>query len=161
MFSNIWWMVDSEFNVRIKMEQEEKRERNKSQEMVDLLLEALRAQPLYRHDLVEMFNFSNQDLNNFMYRLKKHNLIEIYQPDINKHANMRRWYKTERTESYIDIVKESKQKTTEALINGCKGEVKFSPHANPLMCKTSMSYHTSGNRTKVSAWSGYTSMAGL
>lgn len=145
----------------MKPHQKEKRSRDEAQYLTDLVLEAIRQQPLYRHDLIDMFNLERGDLNNFLCRLKNNGLIEIYAPDKDKHQNKRRWYKTERTESYHEVVKASQVRSQTAFINSYKGDVTFSPHANPAMCRTSMSYHTKGNTSKINAWAGYSSMGAM
>lgn len=139
----------------------EKRERYQAQQLTDLLLEAIRIKPLYRNELSEMFNLDKNDLNNFLCRLKKNNLIEIYPPDKSNSTNNRRWYKTDRTESYQECVKVSQARSQNAFLNSYKGEVKFSPHANPDMCITSNSYPTTGNKHRLSAWSGYSANGGM
>lgn len=130
--------------------------------MKDLILAELRKQPLYRHDLNDMFDLDFGQLNNALTQLKNHNLIATFKDDLKKHANNRRWYKTDRTETYLECMQVSRSRSTQSLLAAeHKSSEVYSPYANPDMCITSNDYPVTGNKTKVSAWSGYSSMAAL
>ena len=129
-------------------------------EVKDLILAELRKQPLYRHDLNDMFDLDKHQLNNALTQLKSHGLIATFKDDLTKHPNKRRWYCTERTESYLDCMKVSRSRSTQFLLTAThKSSDVYSPYANPDMCVTSNDHHTTSNKTKVSAWSGYSSMS--
>lgn len=131
-------------------------------EVKDLILAELRKQPLYRHDLNDMFDLDKHQLNNALTQLKSHGLIATFKDDLKKHANNRRWYKTDKTETYLECMQVSRSRSTKSLLTAAhKSSEAYSPYANPDMCITSDDYPVAGNKTKVSAWSGYSSMAAL
>ena len=129
-------------------------------EVKDLILAELRKQPLHRHDLNDMFDLDFGQLNNALTQLKKYGLIATCKNDLNNSANSRRWYKTDKTETYLECMQLSRSRSTKhLLLNSHKSIEVYSPYANPDMCVTSNDHHTTSNKTKVSAWSGYSSMS--
>lgn len=140
----------------------EKYERAQSIHIKNQILLKIREQPLYRHDLDDMFQLERSDMTNFLTSLKKKGLIAAYKPDMHKPPNQRRWHHTEKTEMFDECVRATRTKYIETITGvSWKEPVKFHPLANRDMCKTADSYHTKGNATKLNSWSGYESMGGL
>ena len=134
-----------------------KKTREEMLEIKDFILAEIRKQPLYRHDLDEMFGLSYGQLTNALTALKTNDLIATFKDDMSKPHNMRRWFKTDRTETYLECRQASKSKSTKAfLMNAHKGDGFLE---NASMKVTSDDHHPTGNKTRVSAWSGYSSMA--
>ena len=140
----------------------EKYERAESIHIKNQILIKIREQPLYRHDLDDMFQLARSDMTNFLTSLKNKGLIAAYQPDMHKPPNKRRWSRTEMTKMFDECVRPTRKKYVETIAQSSwKAPVVFHPHANPAMCKTADSYHTKGSSEKVSSWQGYESMGGL
>jgi len=132
-----------------------KRTRTETLALTDLVLEAIRVKPMHHSNLVDMFNLGKSDINNMLCRLKKQGLIKVHPDDLDNPSNKKRWTRTNITQTYFQIVKQNQRRAELLAASKCKGEVTFSPLANSAMCKTSADYHTSGNKSRVPAWSGY------
>lgn len=125
-------------------------------EIKDLLLAAIREKPIYRNELNEMFGLSYGQLTNALTALKTNGLIATFKEDSAKPHNLRRWYKTERAETYLECRQASQSKSTKAfLMNAHKGDGYLDYATTTVSCND---YPTYGNKQKMSAWSGYSSM---
>lgn len=140
----------------------EKRDPADTAALKNKVLAAIRAQPLYRHDIVDMFGLNRMDTTNFLMSLKKVGLIEMYKPDLVKPHNFRRWAATARTESYEECIRLIRKKYIARVTDDARQKkVEFHPLANPAMCVTADDHHVSVRKEKISPWSGYQSMGGL
>ena len=128
-----------------------------SLDMKEEILAALREQQLYYRDIMDMFNLSHKEMRNYLICMKRLELIDTYEPDSHKCSNKRRWYKTMRTETYSEMLRARKEKHLDNCKNQFSEKKPSSPHIR--LIELTDKKHTTGNRARINAWSGYQGMA--
>jgi uncharacterized protein YpbB len=124
----------------------------------DAIRDALLQEPTSYSGLLIKFNMSKTVLTNHMTQLKKYGFVKYSEAEKHWPKEKRRYHAVESMGKYSDFMNEKRSADAEMKWKDSH-EVKFSPYANVDMCKTSNSYQVTSNKTKVSAWSGYSSMA--
>ena len=122
----------------------------------EAVLIAIREKPMYRKELNGMFNLDNQKMTNYLTSLKNYKLIQFHPDDATASKNKRRWARTDSTASLEDCLRFSKEFYLKKADDKRK-ELLFKPSA--IMRVSVDDYHTTGNKAKHSAWTGYNSMA--
>lgn len=115
------------------------------------VLNALREQPLYFYDLLDMFNLEHRVLTNYLTSLKRFSLIHFNPADMEKAHNKRRWVAVPNAPTYHEALELAKKVPGKKYAEKQDGSI---PGATVIYAND---YHTKGTSHKLSAWSGYTS----
>lgn len=118
----------------------------KNKVLKEMVLKKLKEGPFYFKELRSIFDLERNNLSNLLMSLKYFNLIEIYHEDLTLALNKRRWIACKDAGTYEDALAEAKQAAKE------KTETKPLPHARVIEAR-----HSTGSKTKLNPWSGYTS----
>lgn len=137
-----------------------KRTRQEMNAITNEILEVIRAKPTKRWQILKAFPYDENEIDKFIARLHKKGLIKREYESENMASKSAIWVRTNDNKPYSHMLK-SEIKAAENKIIGRPEVVKFSPYANPNMCVTANRHHTTGNKHKLSAWSGYSSIGGL
>lgn len=115
------------------------------------LLDALRVQPLYFYDMLDMFGLEHRVVTNYLTSLKRFSLIQFYPADMEKAANKRRRIAVPNAPTYQEALDQAKK------VPGQKYGTKQDEGIPGARVFRADRYHTRGSAPKVSAWSGYSS----
>lgn len=131
---------------------------SESANIKDSILILLNETPTTYVDMLTIFNIDKHKLTNHMWQLKKYGFVGYHHLDKNKTLAERRYIAVKDMGLYSEMMAERKKfKNKET----CSEQHKALISKNATMVVSSDQYHTSGNRTKVSAWSGYASMGSM
>jgi len=126
-----------------------------SMAMKDIIRNALIEKPMTYTELLEHFNLDKGKLTNHMTQLKKYGFVKYAESEKHLPKDKRKYYVVIETGSYAAMMTERRAINNQMTWKDShKSEI--SPYATKQVnCD---SYHTHGNKSKVSAWQGYTSM---
>lgn len=127
----------------------------------NMVLEYLKGKSLTFTELKEQCNLSKQEVTTFINSFKKYGFIKYDERDLNLEKGYKRYVIIEGMPRYEVFIAELRANATKARKEWHDKKLEYSPYANPDMCITSNSYPTTGNKHKLSAWHGYSSIGGL
>ncbi len=124
----------------------------------DSILKVLMDNPTTYVDLLKIFSIDKNKLTNHMWQLKKYGLVIYHHEDAGKALAERRYIAVRDMGLYSELLAERKSfKNKETWSEQHKSEIS----KNASMVVSSDQYHTKGNRSKINAWAGYSSMGAM
>lgn len=126
-----------------------------SMKMKDVITKALTVKPMSFAELSVYLNLSKPVLTNHMTQLKKFGFVRYSEHENHIFKDKRKYYAVPNVGSYSEMIDGRRAINTQDMTKSDK----VSKFASVVV--TCDKYHTKGNRTKISAWHGYSSMAGL
>lgn len=123
----------------------------------DVIRDALLIKPMSYTEMIEHFKIDRPVLTNHMTQLKKYGFVKYSETEKHIAKDKRKYYVVPDMGSYADMMSERRAINSQMTWKDGKEEAS----KNASMVVNSDQYHTKGNRSKVSAWNGYTSMGGM
>ena len=124
----------------------------------DIIRDALIIKPMSYSEMLIHFDITRSKLTNHMTQLKKYGFVKYSEAEKHMKKDKRKYYVVPDMGSYADMMSERRAVNAQM---SWKDSHKADINKNARVVVTCDQYHTSGNRTKVSAWSGYASMGSM
>lgn len=123
----------------------------------DVIRDALILNPMSYSELLIHFNLDRGRLTNHMTQLKKYGFVKYSEAEKKLPKEKRKYYVVIENGTYAAMM--SERRASNYKMTWKDSMEKASPNAS--MVVTADKYHTTGNRPKVNAWSGYSSMGSM
>ena len=124
----------------------------------DIIRSALEIEPMSYSEMLVKLNYSAGELTNHMTQLKKHGFVKYSDDEKLMPKKNRKYYFVPGMPSYAELMDRLRKANYQM---GWKDAHKSEVSKIASIVVTADQYHTHGNRSKISAWYGYQSMAGL
>jgi hypothetical protein len=128
-----------------------------SMAMKDIIRDALLIKPMSYSEMLIHFNLDRGKLTNHMTQLKKYGFVKYAESERHMPKDKRKYYVVADMGSYADMMSERRAVNSQMTWKDTH-KAEILPNARHYSADK---YHTTGNRTKVSAWHGYSSMGGF
>lgn len=129
-----------------------------SMAMKDTIREALAVNPMSYSEMLIYFNLEKGKLTNHMTQLKKYGFVKYAESEKHLPKDKRKYYLVPDMGSYADLMELRRAGNYQMT---WKEAHRSDINKNATTIVFCDQYHTKGNVSKSSAWSGYSSMAGF